>query len=187
MSRRDRLRAAEEARSEAKAKGKGGMRADRSRSSTPVGGGRPAPKKITAVAESGYKGTMKNAAPAASQQPTYKGTMRAAGAGPATSQKKKPGARQDDYVDWDDMDDDPEDYGGDEGAEDEDGYGSEGSSDMEGGFDDVEQEESTSRRLAQREDQEAIAEEDRLKREKEERRKRLANLNSKAAAERRRY
>jgi hypothetical protein len=66
--------------------------------------------------------------------------------------------------------------------EEEDDYASDASSDMEGGIWDVEQEEQLALKAAKQEDAEALAEEQRLKREKEARRKKLAEMSKQAAA-----
>ncbi|CAN9104527.1 unnamed protein product [Alternaria alternata] len=128
--------------------------------------------------EVGYQGTARPA-----KKPVevgYKGTARPASA-PATSirngtpaVKAKPNpakGRYDGYADWDelsDMEDEEEDYA------------SDASSDMEGGIWDVEEEEQIALKVAKKEDAEALAEENRLKREKEERKKKLAAMAAKA-------
>ena len=67
----------------------------------------------------------------------------------------------------------------------EDEYGSEGESDdMEAGFSDVEQEESVAARAARKEDEEEAKLEAKLKTEKEERKKRLAEMARKAKPQR---
>ena len=174
MTKRERLRLAEEAKAQQKA-GKAGkvVQTDRSRSGTPVVGKPGLHKKPQ---ETGYKGTMKKAA----ESLRYKGTMRAEGIGAAEEKEKKKGQAQDKYggyASWSDLDD----------AEDEEeGYGSDGSSDMEGGYDDLAQEESLALRAAKKEDQAALEEEERHKREKSERKRRLQEL-SKSAASRKKY
>lgn len=60
--------------------------------------------------------------------------------------------------------------------ESEEDYESDASSDMEAGIDDVDEEEERALRFAKKEDQLALAEENRLKREKEEKRRKLAAL-----------
>jgi hypothetical protein len=147
----------------------------------PTGGkGAALPEKKKSV-EVGYQGTARPA-----KQPIqvgYKGTARPAsapasssrGGTPAAKAKPKPTkARYDGYAEWSDLDD----------MEDEEDYASDGSSDMEGGVWDVEQEEQLALKAAKKEDAEALAEEMRLKREKEERIRRLKGLSNKAAAKR---
>ena len=123
------------------------------------GTARPAKKPV----EVGYKGTARPAsAPATSSR---NGT-------PAVKAKPNPAkGRYDGYADWDelsDMEDEEEDYA------------SDASSDMEGGIWDVEEEEQIALKVAKKEDAEALAEENRLKREKEERKKKLAAMAAKA-------
>lgn len=187
LTRRERLRMAEEQKAAAKggkgagAGARGGAHGDRSRSGTPNA---PAGQKKKAP-ELSYKGTMKNPASTAPTKPareplSYKGTARKSSpATAAAAQKKK--RLQDDkysgYVSWSDLDDAEDDEGPDD-------YESDVSSDMEGGFDDVEKEEQSALRAARKEDQEALEEEERLKREKEARKKRLQMLNKSAAGKR---
>lgn len=134
--------------------------------------------------EAGYQGTArptKTAAPIG-----YKGTARpmsvtapsSRGGTPAAKPKPQPAkGRYDGYADWSDLDD---------MEDDEDDYASDGSSDMEGGIWDVEQEEQLALKAAKKEDAEALAEEMRLKREKEEKKRKLMAL-SKAAAAKKKY
>jgi hypothetical protein len=131
--------------------------------------------------EVGYQGTARPA-----KQPIqvgYKGTARpqsapastSRGGTPAAKAKPKPTkGRYDGYAEWSDLDD----------MEDEEDYASDGSSDMEGGVWDVEQEEQLALKAAKKEDAEALAEEARHKREKELRKKRLQELATKNAAKR---
>ena len=134
--------------------------------------------------EVGYQGT---ARPAKQPAPVgYKGTARPASAPASTSRSGTPAAktkpkpakgRYDGYAEWsdlDDMDDEEEDYQ------------SDGSSDMEGGLWDVEKEEQLALKAAKQEDAEALAEENRLKAEKEKRKQMLAGM-AKAAATKRKY
>ncbi|EME87154.1 uncharacterized protein MYCFIDRAFT_89033 [Pseudocercospora fijiensis CIRAD86] len=75
-------------------------------------------------------------------------------------------------------------------AEDEDeqeGYDSYESDDMEAGFDDVDGEEQLALKSAKKEDLEALQEEERHRREKEERKRKLAALSKTAAAAKKRY
>lgn len=135
-------------------------------------------------AEVGYQGTarpVKTAAPIG-----YKGTARPQSATAPSSRSGTPAAkskarpekgRYDGYADWSDLDD---------MEDDEEDYASDGSSDMEGGMWDVEQEEQMALKAAKKEDAEALAEEMRLKREKEEKKRKLMAL-SKAAAAKKKY
>ena len=120
-----------------------------------------------------YKGTAKPPKP----QPTYKGTMAPTSSAVAKSTRVKPSkSRYDEYAatDEDDLDDIEEDE-----------YGSgEESDDMEAGFSDVEQEESAAARAARKEDEEEAKLEAKLKTEKEERKKRLAEMARKAKPQR---
>ena len=136
-------------------------------------------------ADVGYQGT---ARPAKTAAPIgYKGTARpqsttapsSRGGTPAAKPKPKPEkGRYDGYADWSDLDE-MEDDGEEE-------YASDGSSDMEGGMWDVEEEEQLALKAAKKEDAEALAEEMRLKREKEEKKRKLLAL-SKAAAAKKKY
>jgi hypothetical protein len=104
-------------------------------------------------------------------KPAYKGTMgRSTGRDRDRPPKK---ARYDEYLGTDEEDnsdiDEAEDY--------DDGYES---SDMEGGWDDLEREEALALRQAKEDDAKELALENAHKREKEERRRRLAGLASKS-------
>ena len=171
LTKRERRRLLEEAKEQEKA-AKGGKipQGHRSRSGTPVTGKPGLSKKKPEIA---YKGTMKKAP----EPPSFKGTMRAAGSDSTREKEKKKGQAQDKYggyASWSDLDD-AED-------EEEEGYDSEGSSDMEGGFNAVEEEEMLALRSARKEDQEAFEEEERHKREKLERKRKLQELSRSAAA-----
>lgn len=183
MSKREREREKERAQQAAAANGKPGVKGgkagaltDRSRSGTPNDVKPGMQKKAPEIA---YKGTMK--APAKPvPEIAYKGTMRKSMPGEqAAKTAAKKGMAQDKYggyASWSDL----------SGAEDEEeeDYDSDGSSMMEAGLDDVEAEETMALRAAKREDQEALAEEERLKREKNERKKKLLALSKNAAARR---
>jgi SPT2 chromatin protein len=123
--------------------------------------------------ESSYKGTAKPARPISS----YKGTAglpskhRASSADSRQKGGKAP-TKYDEYLGTDEEDE------GDESVVD-DQYGSDASSDMEAGAFDVEQEESRALREAKADDAKEIALENKLKREKEERRRRLEVLAKK--------
>ena len=180
LTKRERLRLAEEAKAQRLKTGKV-LQVERSRSGTPVLSGKPGAGKKSH--EPGYQGTMKKKAP---EPLAYKGTLKLAGssaAGSSAAKKKKlKGQAQDKYggyASWSDLDDA-------EDEEEEEGYESGGSSDMEGGYDDVEHEEMLALRAAKKEDQAALQEEERLKREKAARQKRLQEL-SKSAAARKKY
>ncbi|KAI4677694.1 uncharacterized protein J4E84_009013 [Alternaria hordeiaustralica] len=123
------------------------------------GTARPAKKPV----EVGYKGTARpTSAPATSSR---NGT-------PAVKAKPNPGkGRYDGYADWDELS---------EMEDEEEDYASDASSDMEGGIWDVEEEEQIALKVAKKEDAEALAEENRLKREKEERKKKLMAMAAKA-------
>lgn len=73
---------------------------------------------------------------------------------------------------------------GEDEEEDEPDYASDASSDMEAAAFEVDEEEELATRIARREDAEALAEENRLKREKEAKRKKLAAMAKKAKPER---
>lgn len=141
--------------------------------------GAPIPEKKKV--EVGYQGTARPTKPAAPAG--YRGTARPASAPASTSRNGTPAAkakpqpakgRYDGYAEWSDLDD----------MDDEEDYASDGSSDMEGGMWDVEEEESLALRAAKKEDAEALAEETRLKREKEERKRKLMAMSKQAAAKR---
>ncbi|KAF4555385.1 Hypothetical protein D9617_2g053420 [Elsinoe fawcettii] len=143
----------------------------RSRDGTPqtTNGKAVDPKKKV---ETGYKGTMRPAAPAAA--PAYKGTMRPVGSGKpaAPANKLRPGeSSRYRYV---------EDYSDEEEEDEEDDYDS-ASSDMEAGMDDIDREELMSARVARKEDEEALKEEEELKRQKLERKRKLQALSAAAA------
>ena len=135
------------------------------------------PSKEKKKVEVGYQGTARPA-----KKPVevgYKGTARPASAPVTSSRNGAPAAkpkpnppkgRYDGYADWDDLD----------AMDDEEDYASDGSSDMEGGMWDVEEEEQMALKVAKKEDAEALAEENRLKKEKEERKKKLMAMAAKA-------
>ncbi|WPG97388.1 Hypothetical protein R9X50_00016300 [Acrodontium crateriforme] len=172
---RERMKAEEEA--ARKAGRKTGMKSGNlGKNGTSVGAKAPVVQKKTPV-PLGYQGTMKKVP----TEPLYRGTMRAAGLGSAAPKAKQKGAAQDKYggyASWSDLDDAEDD-------EDEGGYDSYDSDDMEGGFDDVEAEEQAALRLARREDKEAADEEERLRREKLQRKQKLVELSKTAAAKKR--
>ncbi|KAK4540775.1 hypothetical protein LTR36_008852 [Oleoguttula mirabilis] len=171
LSRRERERIRDEALAQQKAARKGQLaQANRSKSGTPNGAAKPSLREK--VPESTYKGTMKKAVV---EPVAYKGTMGKVRSGPQPAPKK--GRAQDKYggyASWSDLDDAEEE------PDEPDDYDSE--DDMEGGFDDLEAEETAALRVARKEDQQALEEEEQLKREKLERKKRLEALSKSAAA-----
>ena len=182
LSRRERARMLEEQKAQGKAVAKGGKAAavgpqgDSSRSGTPL-----APGQKKKAPELSYKGTMKKPTTVEREPLTYKGTMRRPDPAAAREKEKQKRLKDDKYsgyVSWSDLDDAEDDEPVD--------YESDVSSDMEGGFDDMEREEMSALRAAKKEDQEALEEEDRLKREKLERKRKLQQL-SKTAAARKKY
>ena len=107
---------------------------------------------------------------------TYKGTMGMAASRSRSQNNGRPGARKpryDEYLGTDEEDN------SDLLDREEDGYGSDASSDMEAGFDDMELEDTKALRAAKDDDAQEIALENKLKREKEERRKKLLGLAKK--------
>ncbi|KAI9710679.1 MAG: hypothetical protein M1820_002512 [Bogoriella megaspora] len=132
----------------------------------------------------GYKGTMRPST--TSTTAVYKGTMRPSAPSSSLSTSRKPTAtskpqskgRMAGYASYSEDDLREDEY------DDEDDYGSDASSDMEAGMDDVYAEEQSSLRAARKEDEEALREENSLKRQKEERKK--AALAAASAAARRR-
>ncbi|KAF2118588.1 hypothetical protein BDV96DRAFT_391020 [Lophiotrema nucula] len=129
------------------------------------GTARPAKKPI----ETGYKGTARSATVASGS------AGKPVGAGAAKTKPKPAASRYDGYADWSDLD---------EVDEEEKDYGSDASSDMEGGIWDVEQEEQLALKAGKQEDLEEMRLENELKRQKEERKKKLTALNKAAAAKR---
>ena len=124
--------------------------------------------------ESSYKGTAKPAPPASS----YKGTAgRPSQHRPSSDPRHQAGknfSRYDEYLGTDE-----EDEGVEIDADMDDGYGSDASSDMEAGVLDVEEEESKALREARADDAKELALENKLRKEKEERRRRLEALAKK--------
>ncbi|KAL9085733.1 MAG: hypothetical protein Q9165_007482 [Trypethelium subeluteriae] len=129
-------------------------------------------------ADSAYKGTMR---PSAAAPTAYKGTMRpsasttslAKGHSSASDKSRsKEKGRMAGYASYSEADSfDEEDDEELEEEEEEGGYGSDMSSDMEAGMDDVFDEEQMSLRVARKEDDEALKEENELKARKEARKK----------------
>ncbi|KAK4560863.1 hypothetical protein LTR86_005443 [Recurvomyces mirabilis] len=174
LTRKERVKLMEEAKLQ-KAGRKGAL-ADRSRSGTPNGiPGQNGAKKILPQ-ETSYKGTMKKPAP---EPLSYKGTMRKADPSAPKPPPKK-GLAQDKYggyASWDDLSDAEDD----EMEDEEEGGYDDSEDDMEGGFDELEAEEDAALKAARREDQAALQEEERLKREKEERKRKLLALSKSMA------
>lgn len=107
--------------------------------------------------------------------PAYKGTI---GQAPKKSREEfraKGRHRNDEYLDTDE-DEDEAQYGYDDEPDE---YYSDASSDMEGGFDDLEQEERRALQAAKDDDAKELALENKLKREKEERKRKLAAMAKK--------
>jgi hypothetical protein len=155
LSRRAEQKKAEEDKQRKERSGNGGIRKpDSRRSASPVKNG----VKDGRIAKPSTK-------------PSYAGTMGRSTGRDRPRQDKQ--SRYDSYLGTDeednsDLDDDEEGY--------DDGYES---SDMEGGFDDLEQEESQALRQAKVDDARELALENQLKREKDERRKKLMGLAAK--------
>jgi hypothetical protein len=125
--------------------------------------------------ESSYKGTAKPTPPASS----YKGTAgRPSQFRPSSDPRHKSGKQPSRYDEYLGTDEDDEGIESDAGEID-DGYGSAASSDMEAGAMDVEEEESKALREARADDAKELALENKMKREKEERRRRLQALANK--------
>ncbi|KAK6430237.1 hypothetical protein LTR95_013607 [Oleoguttula sp. CCFEE 5521] len=157
-------------------KGSTAAQEGRSRSGTP-NVGKPGERPKKGPAPVAYQGTMrKGPVPLA-----YKGTMRTAPPGqPAKSSKAKDKHGGQDkyggYASWSDIDD----------AEDEDEGDYDSESDMEARMDEIDEEEELATKVARKEDQEALAEEARLKREKLARKQKLMAL-SKNAREKKKF
>ncbi|KAL9616354.1 MAG: hypothetical protein Q9160_008774 [Pyrenula sp. 1 TL-2023] len=156
-------------------------------------------KKPIGRPQSEYKGTAKP--PEATRKkdvPTYRGTAGLAGKKPPSSlgKSRSRSGGEDRYLDTDEEEDDfvasDEDDGGRNGRRytyasesDEDGAGSEESDDMEAGAFEVEREERVAAREAKLDDEMELKAEMRLKREKDERRRRLEEMSRKAGGKKR--
>ncbi|KIW16951.1 hypothetical protein PV08_04142 [Exophiala spinifera] len=107
----------------------------------------------------------------------YKGTM-GLSSGRSQKQAQRKRTKYDEYLGTDEEEDDSDlgSYGRDE---EEDNYGSDASSDMEAGAFDIDEEENKALRAAKEEDARELALENQLKKEKEERRKRLLAMANK--------
>lgn len=139
----------------------------------------PTKEKRKAV-DLGYQGTMR----AAPKEPSYQGTMHRGSAA------RKPGLDRGSYdrsrsgsLGAKPIEKRYRYYEDDEEDEEED-YDSEGSSDMEAGVFDVDREEEMSLRVARKEDEQALREEEELKRKKLERKQMLERMNSQAKKKR---
>ncbi|KAG9673854.1 hypothetical protein KCU99_g3983, partial [Aureobasidium melanogenum] len=181
LTKKDRQRLVEEARAAQKGKplpkdAKAGLKA-RGKSAEPLADSKTgvSAKDKRKPVEVAYKGTMRSNAPAA---PVYRGTM--GGPGGAAARKPLPKAPASSrsgygagrrYASYSDEEEEEED------DEPEDDY--ESGSDMEAGVDEMYEEEEASARIAKREDALALAEENELKRQKLERKRKLEELASK--------
>ena len=181
---RERLQAEAAAAAEASRKGKApigrvAQGSERSRDGAPVVGKAVTVPKERKPVEVGYKGTMRPV----SAQPAYRGTMSTGKASSAGGRYGggRPKDRGTDYARWSDLDDEGED------DEEEDDYDSQGSSDMEAGMDEIDEEELTSTKVGRKEDEAALREENELKRQKLERKKKLEQLQAAAAKKKRLY
>lgn len=110
--------------------------------------------------------------------PAYKGTMNTAPKKPRPELQKKKSSRYDEYLGTDEEEDDDDEGGYGYGGSDE-YYSGDESDDMEGGFDDLEAEERLAEKAAREDDARELALENRLKREKMERKQKLAALAQK--------
>ena len=113
--------------------------------------------------------------PLAAPTSSYKGTMgQPSRRPPLLARNGKRPSKYDDYLGTDEEDVDDDDV-----VKEEDDYASDGSSDMEVGLADIDEEEAAALRKAKEDDAKELALESKLKREKEERRKRLEALANK--------
>lgn len=171
LTKKDRLRIAQESKEREQLQeqpGKHTPHTGRSTSGRPLD--RTARHLSQAAKSTGFRGTMRQV-----PELLYKGTMQRGGPVAVETAKKKNDLGQDKYggyASWSDLDE----------AEDEEGYYDSESDMEEAGFDDMEAEEMQSSRIARKEDQRALEEEERLKSEKLERKKKLMALNKGAAA-----
>ncbi|KAL1651238.1 hypothetical protein SLS58_000577 [Diplodia intermedia] len=143
--------------------------------------GEPAKEKKKAP-DLGYQGTMRGAMRPAAKEPAYQGTMHKGAAA-----VRRPGLDRGDRSRSGSLGPRPpveKRYRYVEDDEEEEDYESEGSSDMEAGIFDVDQEEQMSLRVARKEDEEALREEEALKRKKLERKQMLERMNSQAKKKR---
>lgn len=108
--------------------------------------------------------------------PAYRGTMNQAPKKSRDDFRAKGRNRNDEYLDTDEDEDDEDQYGYDDEPDD---YYSDASSVMEGGFDDLEMEERRALQAAKDDDARELALENKLKREKEERKQKLAAMAKK--------
>lgn len=135
------------------------------------------PKSRSSSPQKGGAGKKEVKTPKTASKPGYKGTMGiSTSRGKPYQDVKAKESRYDEYLGTDEEDESGMEQGGDN-----DDYGSDASSDMEAGFDDMEGEEMSALRAAKADDARELALENQLKKEKEERRRRLEQ----AAAKRR--
>lgn len=131
--------------------------------------------KKAALATTGYSGTARPRP--GSQAASKSGPARPLSGDRDRYRKDRSGSRYDSYMGTDEEEDDVEE-------DDELDYESDGSSDMEAAVFEVDEEEELAARIARREDAEALAEENRLKKEKEEKKRRLQAMAKKAPGQR---
>lgn len=185
LTKKDRLKMQQEAAEARKGKAPAGRTAPangakpRSKSADPIDARNGPVKKERKPVDLGYKGTMRPVpAPLA-----YSGTMRSAGS--AVPRKPQPGPskgaiggsgdryRYASYSDGEEEDEEEEDY--------------DSGSDMEAGLDEVDEEEELALRIARREDAQALKEENELKRQKLEKKRKLDQLAAAAKKKGARY
>ena len=135
----------------------------------------PTPKNKTGLkksdsAEPSYKGTARSSASLPERPPLYRGTAGLPGSRRSNERRVYGKRRMNEYLGTDEEDEG--DYGG------YNEYYSDVSSDMEAGFDDVEQEEGVALKSARKEDEEELRLEMIAKKQKMERQKKLAALAS---------
>ena len=147
---------------------------------TGIDNGRTRGRSTSPVKKSNEPRTIKPPRPPlAAPASTYKGTMGQPARRPPSSAKSrgKGGRRSSKYDEY--LGTDEEDEVSDDEVEDEAEYGSDASSDMEAGAFDIDEEERVALKQAKEDDAKEFALENKLKREKEERRKRLQALADK--------
>lgn len=108
--------------------------------------------------------------------PAYRGTMNQAPKKTRDDPRAKARSRQDEYLDTDEDEDSEDQYGYDDEPDE---YYSDASSVMEGGFDDLEMEERRALQAAKDDDARELALENKLKKEKEDRKRKLAAMAKK--------
>ena len=158
------------AREAKKQEGKKGAQSMRTPAARGIAGKLGDAKQREKPAEPEYKGT---ARPTPPKEPTYQGTAgrpSKAAAGKARSKPQVRPPRRDEYLGTDEEDEGDFYY-------EQDDYYSDESDDMEAGFDDVFQEEEAAKRIAQKEDERELRLEAALKKQKLERKNKLAQLS----------